>query len=320
MQRCYNWLVIAFLCFLTVNFHNSRNDLSEVVHNRFGDYCAVSSVLQDLSKSDIKINSRLTALELTANRTVPYSYLQNISVKVSVGSGSGSGVLFNREVSGKQKTFVWTAGHVVSRLRKVDGTFSSAIIRFEYRYHGSIISWWEKKAKVISYSNLYTGEDLALLEIIDGLIFPCPSVIFADNEIQKVGTEIIHVGSAAGFYNSVSLGIVSQTDREHRGKSYDQTSTMAYPGSSGGGVYTTDGKCIGLVTLGVGPGLNFYVPVRRMRAWAKKEGIEWAIDMKVPVPLSRTPTELEKTHGDAEIIISLPPPPVFGSNAPRDDL
>ncbi len=327
MQRIYNWLVISFLCFLTVNFYNSRNDLSEVVHNRFGDYCAVSNVLQDLSKSDIKIKDRLTNLELITNRTVPYSYLQNISVKVVAGSGSGSGVLFNREVEGEWKTFVWTAGHVVSRLRKVDETFKNATVKYERRVNGELVGVGNAEAKVIAYSCPHTGEDLALLEVIKTTFFPNPanlnyadtsfffsSADFADDEIKEVGTEIIHVGSAAGFYNSVSLGVVSQTDREYRGKKYDQTSTMAYPGSSGGGVYTTDGKCIGLVTLGVGPGLNFYVPVRRMRAWAKKEGIEWAMDQSVPVPLSRTPTELEMAPMEAEIIISLPPPPVLGNN------
>ena len=294
MQRLYNWLIISFLCILTVNFYNSRNDLVDSIHYRFRDNITLVERMQIFEDSDTKIQDRLTDLELTANRTVPYSYLQNISVKVSVGSGSGSGVLFCREVAGERRTFVWTAGHVVSRLQKVDETFRNATIKFERRYSGTILKKWEAEAKVIAYSDPDDGEDLALLEIM-GKFNSVSSANFSRNEVELVGTKVIHVGSAAGYYNSVSLGIVSQTDRDHRGKSYDQSSVMAYPGSSGGGVYTTDGKCIGLVTLGVGPGLNFYVPVRRMRAWAKKEGIEWAMDLSVPVPLSRTPTELEMT-------------------------
>ena len=308
MQRIYNLLVISFLCFLTVNFHNSRNDLSEVIHSRFASDCLAFEQLRDIENSYTKIQSRLSALELTINRTIPYSYLQDISVKVVVGSGSGSGVLFCRDVAGEWRTFVWTAGHVVKRLQKIDGTFRSATIEFERRYCGTILKKWEREAKVVAYSNQYTGEDLALLEISGK--YNSSSADFSENEIELVGTEVIHVGSSAGFYNSMSLGIVSQTDREYRGKMYDQTSTIAYPGSSGGGMYTADGKCIGLVTLAVGPGLNFYVPVRRMRAWAKKEGIEWAMDASVPAPLSRTPTELEMAPRETEIIISLPPPPI----------
>ena len=317
MQRIYNWLIIAFLCFLAMNFYNARNDFKDSVHYRFRDNCTFTERLGDLDEETAVLSREIANLKyIPVNKyggriiEVPavYQDLQNISVKVVVSRGSGSGVLFCREVAGEWRTFVWTAGHVVRRLQKVDGTFRSATIKFERRYCGTILKKWEREAKVVAYSNQYTGEDLALLEISGK--YNSSSADFSENEIELVGTEVIHVGSSVGFYNSMSLGIVSQTDREYRGKMYDQTSTMAYPGSSGGGMYTTDGKCIGLVTLAVGPGLNFYVPVRRMRAWAKKEGIEWAMDASVPVPLSRTPTELEMAPRETEIIISLPPPPI----------
>ncbi len=294
MQRIYNWLVISFLCILTVNFYNARNELAEVSHTRYEDNCTLYETYSGLAKRIFAIESAEFIRSIEPEVSAVYKKLQNFSVKVSAGSGSGSGVLFCREVEGKQRVFIWTAGHVVSRLRRIDGSFKNATIKMESRVRGKYVNEIESEAKVIAYSNQYTGEDLALLEIIKECAM-FNSADFAGDEIQKVGTEVIHVGSTAGFYNSASLGIVSQTDREFRGKMYDQTSTMAYPGSSGGGAYTTDGKCIGLVTLGVGPGLNFYVPVRRMRAWAKKEGIEWAMDLSVPVPLSRTPTELEMT-------------------------
>ncbi len=317
MQRLFNWLVIAFLCFLTVNFYNSRNDLSEVVHSRYADFCIISERQHRFQETYLKLSDRLNAIILThardirkdGDRFILYAELQDMSVKVIVDGGSGSGVLFTREIEGEQKVFIWTAGHVAASLQQMDGTFKNATIKFERRYCGQVIRKWELKAKVIAFSNQYTGEDLALLEITEDCAW-FRSAVFADDEIQPVGTEVIHVGSTAGFEDSVSLGIVSQTDRVFRGKMYDQTSTMAYPGSSGGGVYTTDGKCIGLVTLGVGPGLNFYVPMRRLRVWAKKEGIEWAMDKDVPVPLSRTPTELEMAPREAEVIISLPPSPV----------
>ncbi len=319
MQRLYNWLVISFLCFLTVSFYNSRNDLSEVVHSRFGDNCAISETYSKLASRVFTIESaRVNEIHEheKADKFILYAELQEISVRVLSDRGLGTGVLFTREIEGKQRSFIWTAGHVAASLRRDDGTFKNATIKVESRSEGKYVDEIKLKAKIIAFSNQYTGEDLALLEITEKCAFVFESVVFSSDKIQPVGTEIIHVGSAAGFEDSVSLGVVSQTDREYRGKMYDQTSTMAYPGSSGGGVYTTDGKCVGLVTLGVGPGLNFYVPVRRIRAWAKKEGIEWAMDKDVPVPLSRTPTELEMIPRETEIIISLPPPPVFESNAP----
>ncbi len=333
MQRIYNWLVISFLCFLTVNFYNSRNDLIEGTHSRYRDNCTLSERLREIDDINSKQQKKIQGLhirdivthewleeietKISSLVTSPHIYrdLQDISVKVVVDSGSGSGVLFCREVAGEWRTFVWTAGHVAGSLRGVNETFGNATIEFERRYCGTILKKWEREAKVIAYSDPRSGEDLALLEII-GKYNNVSSVEFSGNEVELVGTKVIHVGSAAGFYNSVSLGIVSQTGREHRGKSYDQTSTMAYPGSSGGGAYTTDGKCIGLVTLGVGPGLNFYVPVRRIRAWAKKENIEWAMDASVPMLLSRSPTELEMANKETDTIISLPPPLAYRSDAP----
>jgi len=290
MRKVYSLAVLVVLCCLVVSQYKTNKIL---LHN------------------NAPIQIELTLVNPDVKKTPDYEYLQDISVVVSTDHGLGTGVLFTREVAGEQKVFVWTAGHVVASLERDDGTFKNATVSAEIRSNGKFVKKVKAEVKVIAYSDPYSGDDLALLEIIDLTGFVATeSAVFADDKIQPVGTEIVHVGSTVGLEDSVSLGIVSQTDRELGGKMYDQTSCMAYPGSSGGGVYTTDGKCVGLVTLGVGPGLNFYVPVRRMRAWAKQEGIEWAMDREVPVPLSRTPTSLEKLPREPEIIISLPPSPM----------
>jgi hypothetical protein len=94
---------------------------------------------------------------------------------------------------------------------------------------------------------------------------------------------------------------------------FDQTSCMGYPGSSGGGVYTTDGKCIGLLVLGAGPGLNFIVPGRRMLVWARKMKIEWALDPTVPMPMHMVRDESPLDDGiavevDEDSVAPMPPP------------
>ena len=49
----------------------------------------------------------------------------------------------------------------------------------------------------------------------------------------------------------------------------------------GGGVYLQNGKYVGMIVRGAGEGFNLMVPlVRRMKAWAKKNDIMWAIDPK----------------------------------------
>lgn len=54
--------------------------------------------------------------------------------------------------------------------------------------------------------------------------------------------------------------------------------------SSGGGVFLTDGRYIGMLVRGAGETFNLTVPVRRMRNWATTAGVLWAIDPNVPVP------------------------------------
>ena len=79
-------------------------------------------------------------------------------------------------------------------------------------------------------------------------------------------------------------------------KVFDQVTAVAFPGSSGGGMYLKEsGEYIGMLTQGVMQlqGFNFIVPVRRIHAWAKDAKIEWAINPDVPMPT------LEGDRGDS---------------------
>src|SRR5271157_3009867 len=218
--------------------------------------------------------------------------LQAVSVLVKVHGGSGSGTLVTRQVGDVTKTYVWTAGHVVREEMKKDKktgavTFGNVLICQEFRYKGKSIGKSEVQAKVIAYSDPEMGEDLALLEILQDDFRPLTISARFDltAEVQPIGTKLVHVGCTQGRYNSVSYGVISQTDIDllKTGKMFEQTSTMAYPGSSGGGMYLEDGNYIGMLTRGVGAGLNFIVPMRRILPWAKSMNCEWALDPKIEV-------------------------------------
>src|SRR5208337_3307323 len=182
--------------------------------------------------------------------------LQAVSVLVKVHGGSGSGTLVTRQVGDVTKTYVWTAGHVVREEMKKDKsgkvTFSNVTIYQEFRHKGKSIGKSEVQAKVIAYSDPETGEDLALLEILQDNFRPLTISAKFDltAEVQDIGTKLVHVGCTQGLYNSVSYGVISQTDIDllKTGKMFEQTSTMAYPGSSGGGMCLEDGTYIGMLT------------------------------------------------------------------------
>jgi S1-C subfamily serine protease len=216
-----------------------------------------------------------------------YDKLQATTCLVDVGKGLGTGVLVTRQVGEVTRTYIWTAGHVVQHLMQPDGTFKNPTIKQEFRDGGRAIGKSDIEAKVIAYSDPDDGEDLALLEVLQDNFRPTTVGAKFDltGSIQQIGTKLIHVGCTLGTYDSVSLGIISQTDRDllKTGKMFEQTTVMGYPGSSGGGVYLEDGKYIGMLTQGAGPGLNFIIPMRRIIPWAKKMGILWALNPETPV-------------------------------------
>jgi hypothetical protein len=224
-------------------------------------------------------------------------HLQSISVTIRADSSQGSGTLVTRRRGDETLTFVWTAAHVLDTLRKtrpiVDPNsgagkvaieFGDAAIIQEFRQNGRRIGEIKMDAKVVRYSDADHGEDLALLQVRKTNFTPADASakFYLDDEIPALGTKLLHVGS---LLNLGANGVV-----------FDQTTATAFPGSSGGGVHLEkDGRYVGMVVRGAGESFNFIVPVRRMRAWAKKANIEWALDPSVKVPdddeLARIPVE-----------------------------
>jgi len=260
--------------------------------------------------------------------------LQNSSVTISVeGRGRGSGTLFTREVSpGTFKTFVWTAGHVVEDLRtersvidtktgtkKIIVGFKDCQIYQETLQDGRKVEQRYLDCKVICYSNCVTGDDQAVLEIRMRNYTKETTTFYLDKEIPGIGTELIHVGSLLGDIGSCSFttGVTSQVGRllalpsgdESRANDssrtyaevvYDQTSAVSFPGSSGGGVFNQEtGEYIGMLTVGIrnAQGFAWYVPVRRINAWAKSMNMDWAMDASVEMPTKKELAEIPIDDG-----------------------
>ena len=238
------------------------------------------------------------------NRKRVANFLQDISVTIkSEGKWSkseGSGVLIVREIEGEEVTFVWTAGHVVDNLRTVRDVidengrprkvveFKDAQIVKELVAEGRRVGEIKMDAMVIKYSNADDGHDLALL-MVRAKDYSKESARFylnKDDAIIPIGTSLFHVGSLLGQMgaNSMTTGIVSQVGRIHGKREYDQTTVTAFPGSSGGGVFLTDGRYVGMLVRGAGEGFNLTVPIRRMKRWAKENDVLWALDPNIDSP------------------------------------
>jgi len=115
--------------------------------------------------------------------------------------------------------------------------------------------------------------DLAVLEI-EGK-GPWPKAKLGNSAKIKVGDWAIAVGNPFGLENTVTLGIISNLNRNVTQLGiYDkkleliQTDAAINPGNSGGPLLNSDGEVIGINTLirsGPGAGLSFAIPINKAK-------------------------------------------------------
>ena len=123
-----------------------------------------------------------------------------------------------------------------------------------------------------------TITDLAVVQL-DGS-GPWPTAPLGDSDQLRVGDWAIAVGNPFGLENTVTLGIVSNLNRNVSqlgisGKRLDliQTDAAINPGNSGGPLLNSEGNVVGINTLvrsGPGAGLGFAIPINRARTIAQQ--------------------------------------------------
>jgi len=252
-------------------------------------------------------------------------FLQEISVTLKCNDGQGSGTMVVVPVNGKDRTFIWTAYHVIADLRAVkevitpDGTKRQAVTFHEPEIvqeeieDGARVGERKMLTRVVTCSE---KEDLALLEVRKQGFARASAVFYLDKAVPKVGSDLWACGSPGGQEigaNSVTTGVISQIGRrfpEYPGE-FDQVSCQGLPGSSGCGVYLRDGRFIGMLTMGIrgSDSFHYIVPLRRIKAWAEKMHVGWALGIGLPptqadldkIPIEDSGTMFKstsaKTHG-----------------------
>ncbi len=167
--------------------------------------------------------------------------------------GQGSGVIFSKQ------GLVLTNAHVIEKTDQLVVGLSDG-----RRVIGS----------VIGQDSL---TDLAVIKLeAQG---PWPIAPLGDSDLLRVGDWAIAVGNPFGLENTVTLGIISNLNRDVAqlgisDKRIDliQTDAAINPGNSGGPLLNTSGEVIGINTLvrtGPGAGLAFAIPINRASKIAK---------------------------------------------------
>jgi serine protease Do len=96
-----------------------------------------------------------------------------------------------------------------------------------------------------------------------------PRAEFGDSDQIEEGQFVMALGSPFGFTRSISLGIISNVHRyigfktQYKYNTWIQTDAAINPGNSGGPLVNTEGKIIGINTLGlvvIAEGMAFSIP------------------------------------------------------------
>lgn len=170
-----------------------------------------------------------------------------ISGKEQSKNVQGSGVVLMSGFSKKRSanfTYVLTNAHVAADFSELTVSTSS-----KAKYVGEVVAY----DKAI---------DLALIRL-DGVALKAVKSRNQSGRHLSVGDKVFAVGSPIGMANSLSEGIVSGL-RERKGASLIQTTAPISKGSSGGGLFDTQGNLVGITTfkLAEGENLNFAVDLR----------------------------------------------------------
>ena len=158
-------------------------------------------------------------------------------------SGMGTGVIIDG------RGYILTNHHVVD---KVEGIEVHVADGASY------------PARVIQYDE---GMDLAMLKVEAGR--PLPAIVIGTSSDLMVGEEVITIGNAFGYENTVSVGIVSALKRnvtlsdDQVYRNLIQTDAAINPGNSGGPLINIDGELVGInVAVRAGAqGIGFALPI-----------------------------------------------------------
>lgn len=111
--------------------------------------------------------------------------------------------------------------------------------------------------------------DLCLIQIFDS---PLKSVTIRASKSVKIGEDVFAIGNPKGQMKTISKGIISNKVKED-GIEILQTDASISSGSSGGGLFDTDGKLIGITTKSLKEAENiaFAIPTELILAVINSE-------------------------------------------------
>ena len=236
----------------------------------------VSQAGTGYSVSDIAKNCMPSIVAITTKGIEEVRSMFGTQQRESEGAGSGI-------IVGKNDTelLIATNNHVVSGAEEVSVCFDDS--------EDSVVS---AKVKGTDSSNDLAIVSVALSDISDDILSNIKIATIGDSSSVQVGDQVVAIGNALGYGQSVTTGIVSALDREvtidNVTSKLIQTDAAINPGNSGGALLNVSGEVIGINSNKI--------------AGTKVEGMGYAIPISTAKPIiaelmnkqTRTPVEQNK--------------------------
>ncbi len=222
--------------------HNWRNYLSRAEIRSAQKEAArrMEAIENRTKKPAVSANIAITPKKTNIAERVFENTWRSVVVVVS-GDGQGSGVIIRPNIVATNCHVVDVGSSIavyksVDRRADTDSTFAATIRRSD------------------------EGKDFCLLDVYG--LWGVPAAVRRYDTL-KVGEDVYGLGAPKGLDLSFSDGLISQL-REVDGSRFIQTNTAISPGSSGGGLFDSEGNLVGIMTSKISDenaeGLGFAIP------------------------------------------------------------
>ena len=156
-----------------------------------------------------------------------------------------------------------------------------------------------KITKILKHSS----RDLALLDFDETMMYYMNTPTIS-NGPWNIGDKVYAIGCPKRLEKTISEGIISGI-RDQDGGTLIQTTAPISPGSSGGGLFSSDGKLLGITSFSIvgGQNLNFVIPINKEITQFSSDFSEIQNEKKDTILYDSV--ELEIKMGNHERVINL---------------
>ena len=236
-------ITAIIIYFLAPNIVGNRIEVVESIHhpNNYNNSNSYSDVFKKVNKSVVSIYTRKS----TARKNIYFiDPRERALVKKKYSpTGQGSGVIFSSQ------------GHIITNFHVIAGSEEILVKDYDGKEYDTVIVGIDPLT------------DLAVLKIDKN----SSSITLGNIKNINIGDIALAIGNPLGVGQTITLGIISATDKEISPNAYSyqryvQTDAAINPGNSGGALVNYNGELIGINTSiisvsGGADGIGFAIPI-----------------------------------------------------------